>query len=212
DASSDAGTVRIRNAGRRPRAAITFDDAYRGAVTLALPELIARGLPATVFAAPAMLGARGTWWDELAEAGLLTDAVRDAALRDHAGRGAEILRAVARDAEPPSLPESYGIASAAELARACGNAIRVGSHSWSHEYLPALSDAELKDNLARTLEWVGRFDGRTSRCLALPYGGGSPELGRIALRAGHTTVLRIEGGLWKRNAALAWVPRINVPG
>ncbi|HSH46168.1 MAG TPA: hypothetical protein VK966_09945, partial [Longimicrobiales bacterium] len=33
----------------RPRAVITFDDAYRGAVRYALPELERRGLPATVF-------------------------------------------------------------------------------------------------------------------------------------------------------------------
>src|SRR5690606_40922240 len=42
--------------GHRPRAVLTFDDAYRGAVTLALPELRKRGLPATVFVAPALLG------------------------------------------------------------------------------------------------------------------------------------------------------------
>ena len=40
----------------RPRVAITFDDAYRGAVTVGIPELVRRGLPATVFVAPAFIG------------------------------------------------------------------------------------------------------------------------------------------------------------
>jgi peptidoglycan/xylan/chitin deacetylase (PgdA/CDA1 family) len=47
----------------RPRVAITFDDAYADAMQIALPELASRGMPATVFVAPALLGVDCTWWD-----------------------------------------------------------------------------------------------------------------------------------------------------
>src|SRR2546423_5455975 len=40
--------VLLPSHGPRPRAAITFDDAYAGAVTLGVAEVVARGLPATV--------------------------------------------------------------------------------------------------------------------------------------------------------------------
>src|SRR5690606_21680902 len=57
--------------GHRPRAVLTFDGAYRGAVTLALTELRERGPPATVFVAPALRGQTTAWWDVLGAAGLM---------------------------------------------------------------------------------------------------------------------------------------------
>ena len=53
-------------AGRRPRAAITFDDGYRGAVLLGVAELAKRGVPATLFVVPSFVGKGPFWWDALA--------------------------------------------------------------------------------------------------------------------------------------------------
>src|SRR3954462_6457110 len=52
--------------GGRPRASITFDDAYRCAVLQAIPELVRRNFPATIFVTPAFLGGKFFWWDALA--------------------------------------------------------------------------------------------------------------------------------------------------
>ena len=194
----------------RPRAIITFDDAYRGAVTLALPELVKRGIPAVMFVAPALIDAQSTWWDEMAEADLLTTGTRDFALESLAGRTSGI-RSRYFAYSPPSLPSSYGIASIGELRRHCANSVRVGSHTWAHEYLPSLGELELRANFARTLQWLDAWDGPTSRWLALPYGGGDGNVGRLALEAGHTGVLGISGGMWSDDAQRAQVPRINVP-
>src|SRR5207248_5579906 len=53
-------------AGRRPRAAITFDDGYRGAVLLGVAELAKRGVPETLFVVPSFVGKGPFWWDALA--------------------------------------------------------------------------------------------------------------------------------------------------
>ncbi len=50
----------------RPRAVITFDDAYRGAVTVGIDEIVRREIPATVFVTPAFVDGRSFWWDALA--------------------------------------------------------------------------------------------------------------------------------------------------
>lgn len=194
----------------RPRAVITFDDAYRGAVTLALPELIRRDLPATVFVAPALLNEPTTWWDALGAAGLLSNESRDVALVQLHGRAAPILRGALHD-PLPRLPDSYGIASLAELRQHCTGCITLGSHSWAHEHLPTLAPNELADSLRRTQAWLEAFDGPTSRWLALPYGAGSPAVTRTALELGHSGVLRITGGLWDPTGECGAVPRINVP-
>ncbi|MDQ3244637.1 MAG: hypothetical protein M3Q09_12990, partial [Gemmatimonadota bacterium] len=70
------------NPGQRPRVAITFDDAYRGAVTVGVEELVARSLPATIFVAPAFVGGGTFWWDALAAAdsGSLDAGLRNRAL------------------------------------------------------------------------------------------------------------------------------------
>lgn len=199
--------------GRRPRAVITFDDAYRGAVTLALPELVRRGLPAVVFVSPALLGAASTWWDEMGEAGILSPEARRQALEELGG-SAEEVRARAFGGDPvPSLPESYGIATAEELEHHCGGEgpVSVGSHSWAHRHLPGMDAGELRDDLERTLGWMRGFQGPTSPWLALPYGAGTPETSRVALEGGHAGVLRIEGGQWDPTRDRSRVPRINVP-
>jgi hypothetical protein len=51
--------------GKRPRVAITFDDAYRGTVTAGVSELVSRGLPATIFVVPAFVGGGAFWWDDV---------------------------------------------------------------------------------------------------------------------------------------------------
>lgn len=195
----------------RPRAIITFDDAYQGAVTLALPELVRRGVPAVVFVAPGLLGAASTWWDEMAEVGLLSDTLRDDALHSLAGRNSAIRHSVLPDGDAPVLPDSFRIASIDELHEHAADGIRIGSHTWSHEYLPALEPLELKANLARTLHWLETWSGATTRWLALPYGGGDANVGRAAIDAGHSGVLRISGGMWHPAEDRSQVPRINVP-
>ena len=52
----------------RPRVAVTFDDAYQGAVRAGVLELVRRGMPATIFVPPGLLGGQRFWWDVLAPA------------------------------------------------------------------------------------------------------------------------------------------------
>lgn len=207
----DIETVAESDPDGRPRAIITFDDAYRGAVTLALPELVKRGIPAVMFVAPGLLDSASTWWDDMAEAGLLSDTVRDDALLSLAGRDNAIRQRIFPKGDQPVLPDSFRIASIAELRAHAIDGIRVGSHTWSHEYLPALGQLELKANLARTLQWLDDWTGATTRWLALPYGGGDADVGRAAIDSGHSGVLRISGGMWQPAEDRSQVPRINVP-
>ena len=66
-----------RSPDARPAVAITFDDAYQGALTLGARELRARRLPATMFVAPGLLGGHTFWWDALAGPDGLSAALRD---------------------------------------------------------------------------------------------------------------------------------------
>lgn len=207
----DIRTVARDGPRDRPTAVITFDDAYHGAVNLALPELAQRGLPAVIFVSPGLLGTQSTWWDELGEAGALTPEIRAVALHELRGLESAVRESYLDDLEPQLLPETYRIATLDELLAQVGDGISVGSHAWHHEYLPGLDRNTLARSLTRSLEWVRDLGDAACPWLALPYGAGSPALGRFASNLGYNGVLRIAGGLWDPGKADPLVPRINVP-
>jgi peptidoglycan/xylan/chitin deacetylase (PgdA/CDA1 family) len=194
--------------------AITFDDAYAGAVELALPELAQRGLPATLFVAPGLLGARTFWWDELAQGpGGLSAARRRAAIDTHGGRSDAIRAALNDHGSPASLPRWYACADeepVRSLARFEG--LTLGAHSWSHPNLTRLTAQALIPELTRPLEWLASTTARTVRTLAYPYGIHSPEVQAAARAAGYDAALRVEGGWFRREAGDPLVvPRFNIP-
>jgi peptidoglycan/xylan/chitin deacetylase (PgdA/CDA1 family) len=202
----------------RPRVAITFDDAYRGAVNEGVHELAARGFPATIFVAPGRLNGHVFWWDALSEAcAALDDTVKEHALNKLGGSD-ERVRAWARRVRLPSsnaLPEYAQTATPEELRKALEHhGITVGSHTWSHANLASLTAAEVALEIERTRDWLqSEFGRKAIPWLAYPYGLDSEETHRAAANALYTGGLRIGGG-WHSAAEVSPFarPRLNVPG
>lgn len=200
----------------RPVAAITFDDAYQGALTEGIPELVQRELPATIFVAPAFCDGRDFWWDALAGPDGLPQEVRARALaRPLAGRDAEV-RAWAgeRGWQARTLPPHMHAALESRIAAtaACPG-ITLASHTWSHAALPVLPPDELQEELARPLAWLReRFPGALP-WLSYPYGLTSPAVERAAAEVGYAAGLRVDGG-WLHDVERAdpfHLPRLNIP-
>lgn len=206
-----------RRAGaRRPLVAITFDDAYRGCLTVGLPELERRGLPSTVFVAPGLLGRAGCWWDQLSsrEAGSMDDSVRDHILTALAGDADSALEwAAARGIVPRECPSVAGIATEEELLAATRRSgVLFGAHSWSHRNLPLLSEPELDRELRAPLEWLRSRIPGLMPWLAFPYGLHSPHVTAHALRVGYDAVFRIFGGrMSDADDVSREIPRLNIP-
>lgn len=188
----------------RPTVAITFDDAYRGAVELGGPELLHRGLPATVFVAPGLLGATVTWWDALGEmARERAENERDRILAEEQGRHV-VPTGV-------TLPAHYACATEAQVLELARAGIGLGAHTWSHPNLASLTPEDLKGELERPLEWL-RHREVGSAMLAYPYGISSPAVERAAQALGYTAAFRVEGGWMQRTSDSRWaLPRFNVP-
>jgi peptidoglycan/xylan/chitin deacetylase (PgdA/CDA1 family) len=202
----------------RPRVAITFDDAYRGAVNEGVSELVARGLPATIFVAPGRLNDHVFWWDALSESGgELNEAVRNHALHKLLGSDERVRGWAAMIRLPSSdkLPAYAQTATYAELRTALGlPGITVGSHTWSHANLAALAAVDIAAELERSRDWLrGAFGEKAIPWIAYPYGLDSDETHRAAATAGYAGGLRIGGG-WHRAIDVSPLarPRLNVPG
>ncbi len=200
---------------RRPTIAITFDDAYRGAVTAGVSELVRRGLPATVFVVPSFIGGHSFWWDELIPAAEKeAHEFRERALGELRGRDADIRSWAATQGMQPQRPPQHAVAAAEEELRAAAvqPGITLGSHTWSHPNLSRLKENSVKEELTRSREWLTqRFDS-VIPWLAYPYGLASPMVEQIAAATGHRAALRVSGGWLPTTdwSALA-LPRLNVP-
>ncbi len=200
--------------GGRPRAVITWDDAYGGAVAAGVEEVARRGLPATMFAAPAFLDGGAFWWDALAGEDGLEPGQRNLCLEDCRGRQ-ELVRARAiREGWPWRDPPAHARgAAAADLAAALAKpGITLGSHTWSHPNLTRATAEELSAELVRSRDWVDAFGERAEPAISYPYGLSSPAVEAQSARAGYRHGLLIAGGAYQPgdDRSLA-VPRLNVP-
>lgn len=203
-----------RPAGSRPQVAITFDDAYRGAIRYALPELVRRRLPATIFVAPAFLGGRSFWWDAVASRGGLDPAFREHALTELRGQDAAVRSwAVATGHTPSALVDILCAASEDELRAAASlPGITLGSHSWSHPNLTRLGPEELTQELVQPLAWLRANATATLPCISYPYGMHNEEVRRAARAAGYEAALAISGGWLAPIPEDPFaLPRVNVP-
>jgi peptidoglycan/xylan/chitin deacetylase (PgdA/CDA1 family) len=211
----DTLMARTADSGHRPRAAITFDDAYAGALSVGLSELTQRGLPATIFVAPAFVGGHTFWWDDVsgADNGLSAER-RSQLLHELQGRDDRIRAsygALASDASD-AAPQYMRCATLPQLRRAAqAPGITYGVHTWSHPNLAALSDSEVTTELSRARDWL---QARFANCipwLAYPYGLSTRETEATAARLGFRGALLTAGG-WLRATPRAFsLPRVDIP-
>ncbi len=204
--------------GARPRAVITFDDAYRGAVTAGVEELALRGLPATIFVAPRLLGGSAFWWDVVGSARAPADTI--AAWREHGvhelgGRQADVLRWLESAGVVAEAVPSHALpATEDELHAACARhpGLRLGAHSWSHPNLARVDGHELEREMREPLAWLRERFPATIPWLAYPYGITSEASIRLAQESGYAGAVLVEGG-WIRPGATDrfQVPRLTIP-
>ena len=203
-------------AGSRPRAVITFDDAYRGTLTAGAQELARRRLPATVFVPPGRLGDQTFWWDALADRGTgeLPSSLRAQALDTLAGRQDAIVAwATGQGMTLKPVPAHARSVTEPELVQAVHDwGLTLGSHSWSHANLARLDAAALHEEVTRPLEWLRARFASPLAWLAYPYGRSNAEAESALAASGYAAGLRVSGGFVPATSVNAFaLPRLNVP-
>lgn len=199
----------------RPRVVITFDDAYAGALSCAVDELVKRGMPATIFVAPELLGSV-TWWDILAErgGGVISDPIRRDALFNLGGRADAILRAAyVQTVRTGGDRRLARIGTESELSEAALKpGITIGSHTWSHPNLSAIEAEAVDAELTRARQWIEARFPNWVPWLTYPYGLFTPGVERAAERAGYRGAFRIDGGWIPGSMRPGYaIPRLNIP-
>jgi peptidoglycan/xylan/chitin deacetylase (PgdA/CDA1 family) len=204
-----------RQTKMRPRAVITFDDAYAGALSAGVAELRARSLPATIFVTPGFLDGRSFWWDVLSDERTgLDNETRKRALTECRGLTDDVLELASRTGSPiQEMPVHARGASIDDLnAAVAGGQISLAAHTWNHPNLTVLSDTELTDELIRPLQWLRRFGDHVIPAVSYPYGLADARVQRAARDAGYSAGFMIDGG-WTTFAPpdRFAIPRLNIP-
>ncbi|MGI9628547.1 MAG: polysaccharide deacetylase family protein [Longimicrobiales bacterium] len=199
----------------RPSLAITFDDAYSGAIELAGGVLARMGLPATMFVAPGVLGGHAFWWDRYSpdDPGWLPDAFREAVLSQGVA-GTDRVEALAHHhgVEAKVIPD-YARSASVDAVRSYAQipGFTLAPHSWSHPNLTALTAEAQRDEFERSLRWVNENGPSSGPWISYPFGLATAETEDIARQAGLTAGFGL-GGDWipKRPANDFHVSRVNV--
>jgi peptidoglycan/xylan/chitin deacetylase (PgdA/CDA1 family) len=200
-----------------PRVAITFDDGYRGAVQIGVEELARRGLPATFFVVPGLVGDHTFWWDALSASGTsLKPQVRKAALDKAQGRDDKVMAWARRQGLAiGTVPEHARSASEAELrAAAIHDGIQMASHTWSHPNLAQLNEEDCRSELERAAAWLRERFGAQPQWLSYPYGLHGEAAERAMSASSYKGAFRIEGGWLPRSPGrngTVRLPRLNIP-
>ena len=142
--------------------AVTFDDAYRSVIQLALPVLERLGIPGTVFVPT-----------------------------DHAGTERPMSwPGIDRWLGGPHEHELVAM-SWEELRRLDGAGWEIGSHTCSHPYLTQCDDATLDRELRESRERCGDELGKPCRSLAYPYGDHDDRVVAATAAAGYTAACTV---------------------
>jgi peptidoglycan/xylan/chitin deacetylase (PgdA/CDA1 family) len=160
--------------------AVTFDDAYRSVIEQALPILAEFGLPGTVFAPTAFIGAeRPMRWP-----------------------GIDRWHETAHEAEliPSSWPELRLLVDAGW---------EVGSHTRTHPSLPDLTDRDLLTELRESRRECEERLGVPCRSIAYPYGAVNGRVAEAVADAGYSFAAELPGSFRTPPEPLRW-PRVGV--
>ena len=178
-----------------PRVAITFDDAYHGAMTFGVAASIRRGVPVTIFVSPGLLGDGSFWWDSLAGASGLTSEIRTHALAQLCGD----VQSIRQWAVQRGLPTTHFHPAARPADEdalrhvAHERLITLASHGWRHRNLNRVDDQVLEDELRLPLDWLRSRFPNAMPWVAYPYGLYSPRVTAAALRVGYAAGFGLTG-------------------
>ncbi len=159
--------------GAGKRVAVTFDDAYRSVIELALPILDRLSLPGTVFVPTAHVGSEAP----MAWAGID---------RWLGGPHEQEMLCMSRE----------------QLRDLDRRGWEVGAHTHTHPRLSQLAEAELPGELELPRRLLAEWLGKPCRSLAYPYGDFSPAVVNAARAAGYSSAATLAASVSIRDPLL----------
>ncbi|MEZ4322084.1 MAG: polysaccharide deacetylase family protein [Myxococcota bacterium] len=160
---------------------LTFDDGDPSVLSNGLPELRARGLTATLFVCPSVVGTQSGLWFQRARASMASEA-EVAALKSlsPADRASHI-------AQLPDAP--FPQPTRDDLVVWTEAGCTVGNHTWSHPLLDQCEPGEVASEIDRAQEWLDEHFPGQPRVFAYPNGNWTDSAERVLTQRGYALAL-----------------------
>lgn len=220
----------------RPRVAITFDDGWLDNYELAEPIAARNKCPITIFVCPGITGNRFPFWPE--RVSLLLRDVPEAALHqiypdlpnDSPDSWIEAVIGRMKQMSPEERDDYIRrLENATSAEQECDhreplncamtweqireisqNSVGIGSHTFSHQILTAISEDAGRDELTKSRCAIEENLRQPCMMLAYPNGNHNAGIREAARHAGYTLAFANKRGCWTREADLFQIPRINI--
>lgn len=177
---------------------LTFDDAHSGVLKHALPLLVRRRVPATLFVCPGVVDTQRPYWWQVLEAAVahgrsvefggrtwshrsiithlkkVPDATRRAAVARIAAELAEAGDAV-----------TVRQATSAELLEWLNAGLELGNHTWDHPCLDTCGEEQQRQQIIAADDWLREMAGRPVRLFAYPNGSVTVTSRRVVAERGY---------------------------
>lgn len=200
--------ARRRRRGTRLPLAITFDDDLNSHAEVALPALLAAGMPATFFLSGASLTRPYSfWWEDLQRVIDRDGGLELASVQLRIGRRSDIgsaaarielldsdvRDAVARELRTRAAPVRGDAGLRADSVRLLADAgYEIGFHTRGHYVLPTVDNQLLKRELSEGRAELEQLTGKPVNRLAYPHGKADQRVARAARRAGFVEAFTSE--------------------
>ncbi len=197
--------------------ALSFDDGWRDNHDHALPALVRRSLPATIFVVTRRVGTQGAFWPDevcrrLAPLSVASQRELVAELLGGARRGLprEVLLAEFKELDEEErehrLDQLRGLTEAPpdagrelmdwdEIERVAASGIEIESHGATHAILTGLPSEAVMEELTSSRDALLARGLGSHRLLAYPSGAFDARVQRAAQEAGYRAAVTIEPGL-----------------
>jgi peptidoglycan/xylan/chitin deacetylase (PgdA/CDA1 family) len=219
--------------------AITFDDGYANNLHIAKPVLDHLGLTATLFLTTGTLGTSEFWWDHLER--IITDAkFRPSTFTLNLGPAALELRteswddgkllmsiwSLLRDVRPEVRADilatlekqlaakeqtRFSRPLRVEEVRELRATIRVGVHTITHPWLPALSEFELAREISESKSTCEAISGRPATAFSYPFGVYNETIRSAVIERGFHLACATKHNVVAPDSDIFGLPRIAAP-
>jgi len=205
------------------RVMFTFDDGWKDNHTNALPVLRTRGIPATVFICPGLVGRTLPFWPELV-ASLLAKASPPVA-------GAEIeslietlktystehrqqfIAGLYKPHAPVNGGDAYNgdrTASWDDIREMQAVGVRFGCHTHTHQILTTVPTQVARQEIGKSKGAIEAALYKRCDLFAYPNGNSSAATRRILAEEGFTAAFTTERGAWTSGSDRMAIPRVNM--